>query len=317
MRIVIAIGGNALLQRHEAPDAATQRKHLTAAAEALAGITAHNEVVLVHGNGPQVGMLALESESDTHLTRPYPLGDLVAESQGLIGSWIQQELANAGGGQAYTLVTHVVVDAEDPAFDTPTKFIGEVYQEAAAKQLASTHGWSVRPDAGGWRRVVPSPQPRGLIELPAAETLLRLGRTVIIGGGGGIPVTRGDGRQQPVEAVVDKDYVAAVIARQLNAELLVILTDVEGVIADYGTPAATLIRSASSEDLETLALPAGSMGPKVEAACSFIQGSTGTRAAIGALSQAEMVIRGTAGTQITAPVGVRAGQHERVRPPMS
>lgn len=303
MRIVVAIGGNALLLRGEAPDAATQRTHLAAAARSLAALCAGNQVVVVHGNGPQVGMLALESEADPALSRPYPLGDLVAESQGLIGSWIEQALVGANVGRVATLVTHVGVDPADPAFAAPTKLIGQVYDDATAGALADRHGWTVRPDGAGWRRVVPSPQPVSIEELPVAGMLLERGVTVVLAGGGGIPVVRRDASLEPVEAVIDKDRVAALAADRLDADLLVVLTDVEGVMTGFGTPEQAVVRSAAPGDLDPALFPAGSMGPKVAAACDFVAGGVRRRAAIGALGDAERVVRGAAGTQIT---GARA-----------
>lgn len=295
MRIVVAIGGNALLERGEVPDAATQRKRLAAAAPALSALAAEHRLVLVHGNGPQVGLLAVESETDTSLSRPYPLADLVAESQGLIGSWLQQDLAP---GSAATLVTHVVVDEDDPAFAAPSKFIGATYDEAAARRLASRHGWTVRRDGEAWRRVVASPRPREVIELPAAATLLDAGVTVVMAGGGGVPVVRRREGLRTVDAVIDKDYAASLIADRLDADLLVILTDVEGVMTDFGTAKARLLDSASVHELNAMRLPGGSMGPKVQAAASFVATGAGRRAAIGALDDARTVVAGHAGTQI-------------------
>ena len=302
MRIVVAIGGNALLERGEVPDAATQRKRLAAAAPALSALAAEHQLVLVHGNGPQVGLLAVESEADTSLTRPYPLADLVAESQGLIGSWLQQDLGPAG--EVATVITHVVVDADDPAFQAPSKFIGATYEEAAARRLAGRHGWTVRRDGGAWRRVVASPRPREVVELPAAATLLEAGATVVMAGGGGVPVVRAAEGLRTVDAVVDKDYAAGLAADRLGADLLVILTDVEGVMTGFGTPEQAMLASVRHQDLAELRLPAGSMGPKVEAAVSFVAagsagpGGPGRRAAIGALRDAEDVVAGRAGTQI-------------------
>lgn len=298
-RIVVALGGNALLVRGEAPDAATQRGHLVAAARSLAGLTAGHEVVVVHGNGPQVGMLAVESESDPSLARPYPLGDLVAESQGLIGSWVAQELAAVGGGPVVALVTHVLVDEADPAFGKPSKFVGATYDEATAARLARRHAWTIARDGVAWRRVVASPRPLDVMELPFAERLVGSGTTVVLAGGGGIPVVRrGPGRWETVEAVVDKDYSAALVADRLGADLLVILTDVDGVMTGFGTERQSLLRQVSADELGELELPAGSMGPKAEAACSFVRGAPHRRAAIGALSAAAQVVDGSAGTQV-------------------
>ncbi|MBW4033670.1 MAG: carbamate kinase [Acidobacteria bacterium] len=301
MRIVVALGGNALLHRGEPPDAAIQTARVADVAPALMRLAMAHEVVIVHGNGPQVGLLAHESSDDHTLTAPYPLSALGAETQGLIGSLLQQALHNAGlPTPAVTLITHVVVDADDPAMTAPTKFIGAVYPDHEAHQAADRYGWVIAPDGAGWRRVVPSPMPRSVVELASATTLLHSGVTVIMGGGGGIPVTD-KRRYHPVDAVVDKDHVAGLIARELDAELLVILTDVAGVIADFGTSAQRVINEATPALLREMPFPSGSMGPKVEAACAFVD-ATGCRAAIGDLANAERVVEGVAGTQITSTI---------------
>ena len=297
MRIVVAIGGNALLRRGERPDAAPQRRHVAAAAAALAGIARDHQVAVVHGNGPQVGLLALESGADPTLSEPYPLADLVAESQGLIGLWLQQALLDEGIGDVVTLVSQTVVDPEDPAFGEPTKFIGQVYDEPTARRLADRHGWTIRADGGGWRRVVASPLPRDVLELPVAAWLLDAGATVVLAGGGGVPVVDRDHRYQSVDAVVDKDRAAALAAERLDADLLLVLTDVEGVIRDFGGPAEKVLREVSVAELSSMSFPAGSMGPKVEAVCAFTA-RTGRRSAIGSLDEINGVLAGTAGTQV-------------------
>lgn len=301
MRIVIALGGNALLRRDEAPDAETQTARLALAAPALASLAQQHQVVIVHGNGPQVGLLARESTDDRSLASPYPLAALGAETQGLIGSLLQQALHNAGvTTPIVTLISHTIVDAQDPAMLAPTKFIGAVYRRRRARKLARAHGWIVAPDGDGWRRVVASPQPRRVVELESGRALLTAGVTVIMGGGGGIPLTEDRG-YRPIDAVIDKDHTAALIARELDADLLVILTDVPGVFADYGTPDQRVIESTTPALLRAIAFSAGSMGPKVEAACLFAD-SSGRRAAIGSLDQAEAVAAGIAGTQIVAEI---------------
>ncbi|WP_309648297.1 carbamate kinase [Nocardioides sp.] len=300
MRLVVALGGNALLRRGEKPDAAIQQEHVAEASPALARIARDHQLVLVHGNGPQVGMLALESAADTTLTRPYPFSDLVAETQGVIGYWLQQGLANAGlATPVVTLVTQTLVEADDPAFDDPTKFVGSVYDESRARELAVAGGWTVKQDGAGWRRVVASPRPSGIVEIEIARSLLEHGTTVVLGGGGGVPVVRTPRGLVGVEAVVDKDYVAALVAETLGADLLVMLTDVSAVQTGYGTPQARELHRVSVADLDALDLPAGSMGPKVEAACAFAT-RTGGRAAIGSLPEAAAVVAGTAGTQVRA-----------------
>lgn len=299
MRLVIALGGNALLHRAEPPEASTQIARLSAAAPALARLAADHHVVLVHGNGPQVGLLARESADDRTLATPYPLAALSAETQGLIGSLLQQTLHNAGlSTPIATLITHVLVDRDDPAMRHPDKFIGPVYSRRRAHELARVHEWSIASQEDGWRRVVPSPLPTQIIERDEGRLLLEAGVTVIMGGGGGIPLTRDDVGYVSVDAVVDKDHTAALIARELDADMLVILTDVPGVITDYNTPAASVIRDTTPALLRSLSFPAGSMGPKVEAACAFVE-ATGRPAAIGALNDAGEITAGIVGTQIT------------------
>jgi carbamate kinase len=299
MRIVIALGGNALLRRGERPDAAIQLAHLARAAPGLAKVATENEVILVHGNGPQVGLLSLESGSDSSLSHPYPLSDLVAETQGLIGYWIQQALTNAGlAGPVVTLVTQTIVDGADPAFQEPSKFVGGGYPETEARSLATANDWAVRQDGDQWRRVVASPMPTRIMELDAAELLLQHGMTVVLGGGGGVPVVEGPTGLRGVDAVVDKDFTAALIATQLRAELLIMLTDVPEVLSDYGTPQEKPLHQVTVAELETRTFPAGSMGPKVAAACQFVS-QRHMRAAIGSLDNVADVVAGSSGTQVT------------------
>lgn len=299
MRIVVALGGNALLHRGERPDSAIQMEHVARAAPALAEAATEHELVLVHGNGPQVGMLALESAADTTLSQAYPFSDLVAETQGVIGYWLQQGLANAGlTTPVVTLVTQTVVDGSDPAFDDPAKFVGSVYDEDRAHELAAENDWTVRRDGDGWRRVVASPLPQRIVEIEIARMLLESGTTVVLGGGGGVPVVDGPDGLSGVEAVVDKDHVAAMVAEAIRADLLVLLTDVSGVMTDFDTPQQRLVRDVSADELGATEFSAGSMGPKVTAACRFVR-ETGGRAAIGSLAEAGAVITGGAGTQVT------------------
>lgn len=294
----MALGGNALLRRGEPPDSAVQIEHVAQAAPALAALATEHQVVLVHGNGPQVGMLALESAADRSLSTPYAFSDLVAETQGLIGYWLQQGLANAGlATPVVTLVTQTVVDGDDPAFDAPSKFVGQVYPEHEARELARAHGWHVAQDGAGWRRVVASPLPQRVVELPVAEVLVAQGVTVVLAGGAGVPVVEGPTGLTGVDAVVDKDFTAALVAEQLGADVLVMLTDVEAVLSGYGTPEERPLHDVTPTDLAAEHFPAGSMGPKVAAACRFVE-RTGGRAAIGSLASATAVIAGTAGTQI-------------------
>jgi carbamate kinase len=299
MRLVIALGGNALLRRGERPDAAPQVDHVAHVAVPLAALAREHEVLIVHGNGPQVGLLALESAADRSLSRPYPLGDLVAETQGLIGYWLQQAIARHLSAPVVTLVTQTVVDSSDPAFDSPTKFVGSGYSEEDATVVAKDHDWTFARDGDGWRRVVASPVPQRIVETETAELLLRHGVTVVLAGGGGVPVTEtGDGLES-IEAVVDKDLAAAHVAADLDADLLLILTDVPAVMADFGTPRQAPIHDISVGDLGGMDFPPGSMGPKVEAVCQFV-GATGRRAAIGSLENLGSVFAGTSGTQVRA-----------------
>lgn len=299
MRIVVALGGNALLWRGERPDAATQLQHVREASRALAVLTREHELLLCHGNGPQVGLLALESATDESLSRGYPLDTLVAQTQGMIGYWLTQGLSNAGVGRpVVAVVTQVVVAAEDPAFDAPTKFIGAVYELPAAQSLVRSRGWSIAADGPGWRRVVPSPEPLGVVELDTIRALLQTGTLVVCCGGGGAPVVRENGQLRGVEAVVDKDLTAAWLAAAVEADLLLVLTDVTAVQEGFGTPSARPRARLSLTELAALRFPAGSMGPKVEACRRFVE-ATGGRAAIGALSDAAAIVAGTAGTTIT------------------
>lgn len=299
-RIVIGLGGNALLRRGEKPDVGVQLHHIERAAPGLAKVANERELVLVHGNGPQVGMLARERADDPALTTTYPLDALVAETQGLLGYWLQQSIANAGLRRPVTtIVTQTVVDPDDPAFKSPTKFIGRGHDEPEARRLAAVHGWQIAADGDTWRRVVASPTPMRVVESPIVEALLGLGVTVICAGGAGCAVTEDGGHRQGVDAVVDKDHVAALLAITLRADRLVILTDVPAVIADYGTPSARPLHDVNVDELAGEHFADGSMGPKVAAACHFVR-STGNVALIGALDDIADVIAGTAGTRISA-----------------
>jgi carbamate kinase len=303
MRVVAALGGNALLERGEKPDADIQESHIQQAAQALAPIARAHDLVVTHGNGPQVGMLALESASDPALTRPYSLDVLGAQTQGMIGYWLAQALRGAAPGRpAGCLLGQTKVDPGDPAFGNPTKFVGPVYQEQEAQALAAERGWVVRRDGAAWRRVVPSPEPLELIELPLIRLLLDGGALVVCAGGGGVPVVAdAAGALRGIEAVVDKDLTAALLACALNADALLLLTDVEAVIDGFGTPAARPIRHATPSELGARSFPAGSMGPKVAAACRFVT-ATGGMAAIGRLDAAAALLRRETGT-IVSPDG--------------
>ncbi|HEX6359267.1 carbamate kinase [Actinophytocola sp.] len=300
MLLVVALGGNALLMRGERPDALVQRRHVRTAAQALAPLAHDHTLVLCHGNGPQVGVLAMESENDPELTHPYPLDALGAQTQGMIGYWLVQELGNAGvAAPIVAIVTQTVVDRDDPAFDAPTKFVGAGYPEQEARRLAAEHGWTVAPDTAAWRRVVASPQPRLVVELPTIRRLVASGTTVVCAGGGGVPVVAGEGgHTQGAQAVVDKDLTAALLAIELGADRLMVLTDVDAVKQDFGTSQERSLSTVDVEELLAMDFPAGSMAPKVEACLRFVT-ATGRAAAIGALRDAPAVLAGARGTTIT------------------
>ena len=279
-----------------------QRENVVAAARAVGEIAREHSVVVTHGNGPQVGLLALQSEAVADVPS-YPLDVLGAESEGMIGYLLEQEIGCWVPRQRLaTLLTQVVVDADDHAFATPTKFVGPVYDEAAIDGIARARGWAVARDGNQWRRVVASPEPVHIVELDTIRLLVDHGVTVICVGGGGIPVTLEEsGRLRGVEAVIDKDLAAAVLADQLDADALLLLTDVGGIYADWGTPAARRIGSTTPHELRALDLPAGSMGPKAEAACRFVE-RPGRVAAIGSLGDAPARLRAEAGTVVKADV---------------
>jgi carbamate kinase len=308
MRILAALGGNALIRRGERADVAVQLRNLSAAVPALAELARSHELVLTHGNGPQVGLLARQNATDGALVAPYPLDTLGAETQGMIGYWLVRELAGAlPGRDLVAVLTQTLVDADDVAFREPTKFIGPLL-DCDAVAAAVRRGWTVGWDGQFRRRVVPSPAPRGIVELPVIRRLVDDGVVVVAAGGGGVPVVRrDDGSLCGVEAVVDKDATAAALARELDADLLLLLTDVPGVFSRFGTKDATLLRRTDPDLMRSMQFSAGSMGPKVAAACGFAAG--GGRAAIGALSTAVDLVDGSAGTQITSrsDVPIRAG----------
>jgi carbamate kinase len=298
MRIVVALGGNALLKRGEPQTAAVQRQNARVAATAIAAIAPGSELIVTHGNGPQIGLLALQGAAGGATT--YPLDVLNAETDGMIGYLLEQELANAlGECRVATLLTQVEVDPADPAFGRPTKFIGPQYDADEAQRVAASQGWAMAQDGTRWRRVVPSPEPRDLLEIRAIRQLVASGFVTICAGGGGIPVARAkDGRYEGVECVVDKDLTSALLAERLEADCLMMLTDVPAVYVDFGMPSARQIRSARPQDLASFRFPAGSMGPKVEAARRFAR-QDGRRACIGRLDQVRDILEGRAGTTVS------------------
>jgi carbamate kinase len=301
MRVVVALGGNALLKRGEPMTADVQRENVKVAAQALAPVAAEHELVLSHGNGPQVGLLALQADAYKEV-EAYPLDVLGAQTQGMIGYMIEQELGNLlpFGKPFASLLTMVEVDGNDPAFKDPTKFVGPVYEKQVAEKLAAEKGWTIKQDGDMWRRVVPSPLPmrKRIFEDRPIKWLLEQGAIVICAGGGGIPTMYDPEKERMlvgVEAVIDKDWCTALLAREIDADLYVMATDVDGVYLDWGTRIARKIDRATPEELKSHEFAAGSMGPKVAAASAFAR-VTGNRAAIGALADIEAIVAGEAGT---------------------
>ena len=307
MRLVIALGGNALLRRGEATTTENQRENMRIAREKTAKVAPGNELVIAHGNGPQVGLLALQGAA-YDAANPYPLDVLGAETEGMIGYMIEQELGNLLPFEVpfATLLTQVEVDAGDPAFQKPSKPIGPVYAKEEAEHLAREKGWSIAPDGDKFRRVVPSPRPKRIFEIRPIQWLLEKGSVVICAGGGGIPTIYDENRKlHGIEAVIDKDLCSALLAEQLDADLLVIATDVDAAYIDWGKPTQKAIAQAHPDELERLGFAAGSMGPKVQAACEFAR-HTGKAAVIGSLADIQAIVQGEAGTRVnTAQTGIR------------
>lgn len=296
--VVVAIGGNALLHRGQPPDIEIQRANVREAAAALAALAGDHRLVITHGNGPQVGLLARQSEALADGS-PVPFDVLAAESEGLIGYLLAEQLSrHLGADRVAVLLTRVVVDEHDPGFSHPTKPIGSMLTEAEARQLGDEHGWSMARDGDGWRRVVASPQPLRVVEVPAIEALVAAGQVVVCAGGGGIPVAVGeDGQLVGVEAVIDKDLTSSLLAAELGAAELVVLTDVDAVYERWGTPESRPLVAATPDQLRAGAWASGSMGPKVEAACRFAE-QTGRTARIGSLDEAAAVVAGRLGTAV-------------------
>jgi carbamate kinase len=303
MRIVVALGGNALLQRGEPMTAEVQRRNTRVAAQALAPVAMEHQLVLSHGNGPQVGLLALQADAFNEV-EAYPLDVLGAQTQGMIGYMIEQELGNLLPFEVpfATLLTMVEVDPDDPAFQNPTKFVGPVYEKEVAERLAAEKGWSIKPDGNKWRRVVPSPLPKRIFEERPIKWLLDKGVVVICAGGGGIPTMYDPEKERTligVEAVIDKDRATALLARDIGADLYIMATDVDGVYLDWGKPTQRRVAEITADELAGYDFAAGSMGPKVEAAIDFVR-QTAKRAAIGSLADIEQIVAGTAGTNVVA-----------------
>jgi carbamate kinase len=306
MRVVVALGGNALLKRGEPMTADVQRNNVQKAAPALAAVARRHQLVLSHGNGPQVGLLALQASAYEEV-EAYPLDVLGAQTEGMIGYVLEQELGNLLPAEVpfATILTMVEVDPSDPAFRDPTKFVGPVYDRATADQVASEKGWVFKQDGDRWRRVVPSPEPKRIFEIRPIKWLLDKSVVVICAGGGGIPTmydamsaeTPAGRALSGVEAVIDKDLATELLAREVDADLFLMATDVEGVFVDWGKPGQHLLERVTVGELSEQSFAAGSMGPKVQAALRFVR-RTGRRAAIGALEHIEAIVQGRAGTQV-------------------
>ncbi|HIF9118181.1 TPA: carbamate kinase [Photobacterium damselae] len=297
--VVVALGGNALLRRGEPLEAEIQRQNIATAAKTIAQIAEEYNVVLVHGNGPQVGLLALQG-LEFKKVAPYPLDVLGSETQGMIGYMLMQELKNLLPEQNVScMLTQMSVDPNDPAFADPTKPIGPVYDEAEAREMAEKYHWTVKPDGQYFRRVVPSPLPTGIIEKDAINTLIENDHLVICTGGGGIPVKHENSQLVGVEAVIDKDMSAAFLAKQLEADALLILTDADAVYLDWGKPTQKALSSTTPSELSQYTFDAGSMGPKIEASCEFIK-QGGKLVGIGSLADGLRILKGERGTNIIA-----------------
>jgi carbamate kinase len=301
MRIVVALGGNALLKRGEPMTHDVQRANIRVAAQALAPVAQQHQLVLAHGNGPQVGLLALQASAYKEV-EAYPLDVLGAQTEGMIGYMIEQELGNLLPFEIpfATILTMVEVDPNDPAFRNPTKFVGPVYEEAEANRLSNEKGWVFKLDGTRWRRVVASPLPKRIFEIRPVKWLLEHGAVVICAGGGGIPTMYDPERERwltGIAAVIDKDLASELLARDLDADLFVIATDVKAVYLDWGKPEQRMLGRVTPEELRSYNFPAGSMGPKVQAAIQFVE-RTGKRAAIGSLEDIQQIVAGTAGTNV-------------------
>jgi carbamate kinase len=313
VRIVVALGGNALLRRGQALSASNQRENARAACRALAPLALQHELVIAHGNGPQVGLLALQGSAYTAVDT-YPLDVLGAQTEGMIGYMLEQELGNELPFERHlaTLLTMIEVDAGDPAFEHPTKPIGPLYGADEAERLAREKGWAFMPDGDSMRRAVPSPAPKRIFGIDVIKQLLEQGVIVICAGGGGIPTAYGDepaaaGRRlHGVEAVIDKDHASALLAVEIDADALLILTDVDAVYANWGTPDQRAITEATPDMLDPDHFAAGSMAPKVRAASWFAERGGGF-AAIGSINQTQALLRGEVGTRVALQTAVQTG----------
>ena len=300
MKIVIALGGNALLKRGEPMTAENQRENVKTACAQIARVYDGNQLIITHGNGPQVGLLALQNNAYKEVPM-YPLDVLGAETAGMIGYMIQQELSNTVPGSASiaTVLTQIQVDPKDPAFQKPSKPVGPVYSKEEADKIAAEKGWTMAPDNDKYRRVVASPKPVNIFGLEPLKTLIDNKYIVVCGGGGGIPTWVDDnGKQHGAEAVIDKDLATALLATLIDADLFVIATDVDGAYLDWGKPEQKRIALAAPDAALAFDFASGSMGPKIEAAANFAK-ATGKDAVIGALADIEQIVAGKAGTRIS------------------
>ena len=300
MKIVIALGGNALLKRGEPMTAENQRENVKTACAQIARVYDGNQLIITHGNGPQVGLLALQNNAYKEVPM-YPLDVLGAETAGMIGYMIQQELSNTVPGSAsiVTVLTQIQVDPKDPAFQKPSKPVGPVYSKEEADKIAAEKGWTMAPDNDKYRRVVASPKPVNIFGLEPLKTLIDNKYIVVCGGGGGIPTWVDDkGKQHGAEAVIDKDLATALLATLIDADLFVIATDVDGAYLDWGKPEQKRIALAAPDAALAFGFASGSMGPKIEAAANFAK-ATGKDAVIGALADIEQIVAGKAGTRIS------------------
>ncbi|MEB8434361.1 carbamate kinase [Cocleimonas sp. KMM 6892] len=301
MLIVIALGGNALLKRGEPLTMENQRINTKVAAKAIAEvISAGHQVVVTHGNGPQVGLLALQGAAYKP-DEAYPLDVLGAETEGMIGYLIEQELENAlpSDRQVAMLLTQIEVNPDDPAFEDPSKPVGPIYTKEEAEKIAAKRGWTIAADGDSYRRVVPSPNPVSIPDIPIIELLLKNNVVVICAGGGGIPIVRDkEGKSTGIEAVIDKDKASALLAKKIGADMLLMLTDVDAVYENFGTADQSPIKQASAAEIRLMSLAKGSMQPKVLAACDFASSSISAKAGIGSLKDALKIIGGISGTLI-------------------
>tara|TARA_Y100001960_G_C14784189_1_gene890250 strand:- start:35237 stop:36163 length:927 start_codon:yes stop_codon:yes gene_type:complete len=297
MNILIALGGNALLQRGEPLEAETQRINIKKVAEVVNKISEEHNVIITHGNGPQVGLLALQNLNYKE-TKPYPLDVLGAESSGMIGYMLIQELSNELGiydQSVVNVITRTLVDKNDPAFNNPTKFIGPVYNKQESEEMKSKYGWEIKADGEYYRRVVPSPKPKKIIETNVIKELLEKKHIVVCGGGGGVPTIIENEKYKGVEAVIDKDLTSSLLAQELGVDAFIILTDVSCVYENYKQEDQKMIKHFPIFEFDENSYPDGSMLPKIKAAVDFSINNEGF-SSIGKLEELEDIINKKSGT---------------------